>query len=281
MPAKLTPQEKAHRRKLLAFQRELRAAPIAKIHGITISASGGKSQGEKKWTFVLIVSPWQAEGSEIKTSDLVVRSYVDDAQMQHLCERFRGDGTFVLLRGRLVEKGVFDSPNALLVGAIEAVPSPPELAKVALAIKQASTRREPILGLLRFDQFLKTWRGTLKVSGRIVSLSVKGGVDATIDAHFDLARKVLEELPKWTRIAAARAAKDYLDLYNSNWRLDVDEPRLDSEQFVARLAIESISVDSALAGSICFDDGGLFGGHAIHVELDLQRAIAGRTELFG
>jgi hypothetical protein len=69
-------------------------------------------------------------------------------------------------------------------------------------------------------------------------------------------------------------ADDLLAIHNSNWReytqdgRDVVTPVIDRATFVSRLVPHSISVSDPSGGEVWFEDGGLFWGHDLRVDLD-------------
>ena len=60
------------------------------------------------------------------------------------------------------------------------------------------------------------------------------------------------------------AADGLLELHNENW---CEGTPISRPEFVSRLTIEAIFVDFDGSVSVCYDDGDLFWGHFVHVNL--------------
>jgi hypothetical protein len=126
----------------------------------------------------------------------------------------------------------------------------------------------PVLGT--FDLFSNDWWRTQstvplgETDQVILYVSAIGDPDVRAE-RFDEAAGVLGRLdPGTLRRAVAEA---YLDLYNDLW--SEDEEDLDHDGFCARIKPTSVDVDEEGGGvTIYFDDGGLFRGHTILMELD-------------
>lgn len=106
------------------------------------------------------------------------------------------------------------------------------------------------------------------MGARDVQLHVFGSVDATsadLDAAADRIARVV--LPRATAFAAA----ELLHAHNESWREvddDAPSPVLGGTEFVARLTLDAVGVVRDGVVELWFDDGDLFWGHAVMVQLD-------------
>jgi hypothetical protein len=62
------------------------------------------------------------------------------------------------------------------------------------------------------------------------------------------------------------AADELLELYNEQWR-DEESPRLTRAEFMARMRLHSVHLDSDRGIVVSFNDDDLFGGHVILLRL--------------
>ena len=135
--------------------------------------------------------------------------------------------------------------------------------------RSRSHATHPVLGELTFDANLDWWQTRMEVGG--VELRVDISVDPSVDPEpaFDAAADVVARIDP--AALAAYAASKLLDLHNDTWRDDEDGPPIDAATFAARLTPVSLSIELDGAGAMLwFDDGDLFYGHVVHVELDAQ-----------
>lgn len=119
----------------------------------------------------------------------------------------------------------------------------------------------PVLGALGFDQNLDWWEGQVAFGGAQISVYVSAGGPETFDAAAAiLGRADCHRL-------RAFAAQELLALHNESWLQDGDVA-LSVDEFVARLQPVSFCVEGGDGASFDFDDGDLFWGHAVVVEVD-------------
>lgn len=67
-----------------------------------------------------------------------------------------------------------------------------------------------------------------------------------------------------------KAASDLLELFNSDW--NEGEP-INEKQFIERISIRAVSVETNGSALIYFDDGGMFSGHTIEMSVSKKEKI--------
>ncbi len=97
--------------------------------------------------------------------------------------------------------------------------------------------------------------------------------EAFVDGCAERIEAVLDAYP----VLAAHVAGDLLALYNEDWQ---DGEPIDPGEFVLRLSLDAITVDADFRCEVFLDDGDLFAGHAIIVDVDADGSL-GRVQLFG
>jgi hypothetical protein len=129
----------------------------------------------------------------------------------------------------------------------------------------ATTIHHARLGELVWDDDCGWYETTLTLpNGRVIDVSVASDdapSEAPPSAHLldgaaARVKRIGAELERIQFFAARELGKRRDGAATDEW------------DFVARLTIESIAVNSDLTVEVWFDDGGLFDGHAISVELD-------------
>jgi len=168
---------------------------------------------------------------------------------------------------QVVDVGFVDTAdrNRVLIDSIVPVNASDEiLAGIAERLRQPVVVKHDVLGVLRLDRRAGTWSGTVTWCGRPVSLDLECDSADDPGAAARHAVRLLERPEEWQRQAEDRAAQRLLPLRNDHWR-DGSEAPLAQDAFLARIVLESISVDEAGSISFWFDDGDLFLGHVIVV----------------
>jgi len=127
------------------------------------------------------------------------------------------------------------------------------------------TRMHRRLGELRYDLDLGWWEGRVSFGG------VKG-VSFHLEADRECPEAILDRAAK--TLAAVRcadlkayAAKKLLRLKNDDWLGD-DEKPFTARSFQARLSPESVGMSEEGTVTVYFNDGDLFWGHVVVVELN-------------
>lgn len=182
---------------------------------------------------------------------------IDDRRPAHLDDVVRGS------RFDVYERETDEATRARL-----ATP-PPRVAPVV--------RRHSRLGELTFVHDIAWWSGRVK-AGVFPNLG-DGSFEISValeqdgdDEDLDAAVRRIERID--LAAVLAKASADLLDIHNTGWRAwsdgheDHEGPVLDAAQFEARLTLRAVTVESGGAVSLWFDDGDLFWGHDVRVELD-------------
>lgn len=158
------------------------------------------------------------------------------------------DGAFGIVAGPAKVAG----PDAVFAEAIQRRRNPP-------------TFSDPHLGKLTADD-LMGWAGEAEWLG--------GKCQVSVDHLDDLAvaHALWNDQQGWTTKAIKLAVSQLLELKNDSW-LGEDEEPASADDFARRLKIESVGIEKKGAFELWFDDGGLFGGHAIAIKGTLSRGL--------
>ncbi len=86
------------------------------------------------------------------------------------------------------------------------------------------------------------------------------------------AARLFAEQAQWQRRVREYAVEQLLPLKNRSW-LDEDETESSADEFLAKMRIESISIDESGDVTFWHDDGGLFLGHAISISGTISEGL--------
>jgi hypothetical protein len=129
--------------------------------------------------------------------------------------------------------------------------------------------RDELLGELRWNDLVDWYESEVEVFGsQKIWVSVKVGSDGP-DAAIEQARrdlpKVLANESSYRRAAAAAL----IDIHNTYWS---EENCIDVQTFTGRMKLKRI-LFYVIYTELWYDDGDLFGGHTIYVEIDGKLAF--------
>ncbi len=126
------------------------------------------------------------------------------------------------------------------------------------------------LGQLIWNDNIDWWDGQIELQPGLnvrFSITPQSGDDATaIAAAVTLVSWVRDNEAAARRYAAT--SDGLLAIHNQAWN---DGPEISATEFASRLKLESISIAEAGTATLWFEDGGLFLGHTISVEVGKDR----------
>ena len=257
-----------------------------KIRGVVDASGGASATDDGPWLLRLKLSPWRnAEGELIDGRVTVWRSCSTDAALK-AAEAEQRPGCLVEVEVEAPERlsGLefrLRGPHEFLYVDHTGVEDD-ELERFARELAPPAEITDAVLGAFVFDARLRWYTGChCSASGASYRIRVTPPDRRRPGPRIEQARAIVAWVDEH-RSEIARAAADALwPLWDGTWRQD-DEDDIDREDFERRLSLESISWDDGHeAGefAIYFDDGDLFGGHAIVVGVK-SFAVRG-VELYG
>ena len=145
--------------------------------------------------------------------------------------------------------------------------------------KQNYKITDEIIGLVRFNEQLQGYYGEYKTA----SLSFKVFIDTdsrkkTIQV-LSFVHKVISDFKTFDESARNFAAEELLALKNDAW-LDEGEAIVSKEDFISKMLIESITFEENKQFQICYNDGELFWGHSIIVDIN-KKGMPNKAEIYG
>src|SRR5690242_7039883 len=155
------------------------------------------------------------------------------------------------------------------------VPPEPKARKTA---GQSPAITDQTIGTLNFDERLQWFYVEHPGGTQLASLHIETADRGRANTLLDVARALLSDLDSIDRHCRQFAADRLLDLKNHEWR-ESGEVIVES-RFIASMSLESVSIHSQGGMTAYYQDGGMFGGHTIVIDLGIDHtpihaAIAG------
>lgn len=249
---------------------DLRLSPVCDVCGVVDSRGLGavKVGDEQLWTVQVRLAAWRMGSLPLHRSELLALTLADDQRQQELCAALH-EYDVVHLRARVSEQNCLGRPCALLERVVGTV-ADTELAQIAADLQVPIEFRDEQLGAFVWDRRLNWFKGSTTWCSVPLQLMLNPRNDSDPRKAAAHAGKLLDEQLSWdTRIRNCAAAR-LVAICNESWR-NAQDPRITAEEFVSSMTPESLEVDALGGFSLWFDDGGLFGGHAILVRGDTLR----------
>lgn len=224
------------------------------------TGAGGVGSMDGKWSLTFQLSVWQEADGEIETAPLRIEMPVANHSMLELwIKRIRAREP---VRIRVVD---METPPQIMrtvrMTKLVSRPHSPELLKAAEPILNPPPYSHPTLGTFIPDQiFPDTYSG----QGEWVGAAVKFHLETEGATPDEMAASLSAYLDRQVSIDAELREGIIADLYPL-WR-DVwrgDREMLGEESWIEMIGPVDVSVDTEGCLGIVFDDGDLFGGHAI------------------
>ena len=254
----------------------LRSAPRQTIQGV-VDPSGvgaGKSPGEALWRMTFSLAAWCTANGPVRRTKLTVRREVDDAELTAFRGRLPEGGVVALEVGLLEETG-FGGPQAWLHAIAPERPFRSELVQVAEDLGKPVTTEDPQFGTFTLERRFhwhaaRTFWGTDSVR---LALNTDSDDDAFPQNTLAQARMLWSHQERWQSEIHDLMVRELLALKNGDW-LEENESELDREEFLGRVALQSITVNPDGSFEFWYEDGDLFWGHAIMASGSLAKGLA-------
>ncbi|MBW4618837.1 MAG: DUF2262 domain-containing protein [Cyanosarcina radialis HA8281-LM2] len=136
------------------------------------------------------------------------------------------------------------------------------------------------LGYFIWDDEYDWWSCEIEIfPGQIVGLSVDPEEPEEIEESvvFELASRTLALIRASEINLRDRAAERLLETHNTSWNRDAP---IDRQEFIDRMTLEDITIYANGRANLSYDDGDLFGGHAIVINIDPNGSFE-NVSLFG
>jgi hypothetical protein len=242
---------------------QLKSKPLVELIGIVSAsgAGGGKSRGEKLWSFTFALVAWHINGGEINETELIVRRLATDAELEQLKGQI-GANTVVRLDARIAMENVYGRPEALLEHIHGEYQDDAELNTRLGKLLKPVIRTDNTFGDFLLDRSITTFSTTTQWLGKPVELSLWLDQENEFDDALKAAHELWTDADKWSRCVLDCLARDVLCLKSENWQ-EEDGSTVSREQFESRISLKRITVRPDGDFEFWYDDDNLFWGHDI------------------
>lgn len=235
------------------------------ITGI-VSASGpsGASFGAaKSWMFQLTLTHWRVDAGGVQSKQLSLLKSASERELKRLMDAFESYGV-VSVVARIPD----DLQANEVTGAYESLVSSDaideDLSRIVAKLKEPVTYVDPVLGAFDLDKRVGWFQGRTNWEGATVDLFLEAEDPGEVAKAAKVMVILRDRSAEWSRRIVQFAVDELLPLKNESW-LDEGEVEFGQKEFMQRMKLELISVDSHDSFSFSFNDGDLFLGHVIVV----------------
>lgn len=228
---------------------------------------GGKTGKENLWRASIGLTAWMEEDSpEVHRGEFFLTTLADDKLLGFLRQRARPD-FIIKFRGRVSEDG-----KGLLLLDLPEPGFDPDLKAILEEQKKPVTFWEDGLGTFALNRQVDWFEAEIDWLGTKISLVFD--VSQSRTDSLQTAKTLLAAAEDWDRRVREYATDELVGLANG-WSQELGEedeepPEITREQFMERMALESVEVRADGGFHFWFDDGEPFYGHAIHVSGNLE-----------
>ena len=217
------------------------------------------------------LAAWRsADSDELQSALTVLRPVPVDSD--YFADFEEGD----ILRMRVLLS--VDQSRAIVAEVTDDDFDAPELAVVATELAKPVEIETERFGTLVLDRRINWFRGTVVWAGREVRISFDADDDLDISRQLKTAQALFDAERDWQRRIEAFAIKEKLSLANE-WR-DEDVKPITEQEFLERMKLESISIQSNGEFEFWHNDGDLFYGHSIQISGSLEKGLT-RSDIPG
>lgn len=232
-----------------------------------------------------VVSPecqggWpRSDRYEIHTFDLAAWRHVDSDELQSELTILRPvpvDSDYFadyeeggILRIRVLLS--VDATRAIVAEVIDENIDAPKLEAIAIELAKPVEIDTELVGRLVLDRRINWFWGTVTWNGKEVRISFAAEHGLDIANQLETARALLDAELEWQGKIEAFAVREKLPLAN-DWRESGEQP-ITEQEFLDRMELESISIQSDGKFEFWHSDGGLFCGHSIQISGSLKQGL--------
>jgi hypothetical protein len=221
--------------------------------------SGGVARKGEGWTLRFAFDTWRGEDGILHRDNLTVSQQVTQDELRDYMKQIQPYG---IISARVVFTGA--ASVELLELLDQSLKTDDALVQRAAELLKPKTFEDKLFGTFTLDRRVDWYGATVIWAGSEIRLTLSAIENAEIGAALRVASKLWQDQPVWTQSIGEYVVQDLLQLKNDVW-LDDDEVELTSEDFKARMSLETIGVYPDERFEFWFRDGDLFFGHSIVV----------------
>ena len=205
---------------------------------------------------------WRLSGHELQKSDLtLLRPVSPKSKNIFIMPEYSAQRLSVLLAK--------DQTRAIVDKVLSFKNPDQELQAFALEIHRPVVVQHKTFGNLVLDPRIGWFEGQRSWNRKSVAISFEKGEDGGIEGAVKTAEALWADQAGWKQKIEEFAVQELLPLKNENW-LGENEKELTRKQFLAKMKLNSITVNEDGEFEFWHDDGNLFLGHSIQITGDLE-----------
>jgi len=266
-PADILAQATLKRERLL---QQLAGVPVSEVVGVVeaMGTGGGRSRGEELWTLRTTFEAWRVHGAALQTRPLRISGKVTDADLKKLQALLPPYAIF-RIHARVINESPFGGPEALFERVLGFDDSDAELNQFAANLQKPVTFDDPMFGTFTLDRRINWFIGKAAWKGGEIKINLEGKETRAVRAALKTAQALWQSQTEWDQRVRDYAVMRLLERKNDDW-LGEGEDEVSSDQFKARMKLESVTTRPDGEFDFWFDDGNLFWGHAIQISGNLS-----------
>jgi len=259
------------------FESELLKSPKVTIHGIVDPESLDTSD----WRTPITLVAWRIETQPVKRTRLYVHLYLFKSDCTQIGKTLSTNAV-VTLAVHLAETNPWGpEPRALLTEILDTGLQDAELLAIRAELQKPYRISDSLFGMFTLNRRLNLFETKTLWDKKPVRLLLNGESDTDAPPEKSLAcsRALWSDLAHWNKQSQALILQEYLKLKNEQWLEDDEEP-MSPENFLAKITLQTIAIKTDGSFEFWYDDGDMFGGHALVAIGNLARGFH-RTSFSG
>lgn len=252
------------------------ASEIITVLGIVapFGVGGGKAGDDELWLMTFAFDGWRIESLDLQHSRLGISRHVSDEELDKFQDLIQSY-SIIRIRAEVAAHSTAENRQVVLIEYLGVETDDLELNERAAELQKPVTFVDSLFGTLTFDRGLSWYKGETVWNGNSVSLSLSAENSDEVQNALNAAHALWQDQSGWNQKLNEYAVQQLLPLKNDFWLDDdEDETELTAEDFLGRMKLKSISVESDGSFTFWHDDGDLFFGHSIQISGDLVKGLS-------
>jgi hypothetical protein len=255
------------------FEELIEQMPLKDVFGIvSASGSGGWQRGaaEDEWTLIFECDGWRFKDGSVHTDELRVEMPVSKSDLAKYMKVIKPHD-IIHLQAKVAEypkKGMRAKAIRIVATSIDDA----DLAKRSKELQKPVCIKDTVLGDFVLDRSVKWFRGNPFWGGNKIHLELEVGEEGRVGSALEVARKLWKSEETWNVRVLDYAASKLLQIKNESWLAD-GESSLSDKEFKRRMKLETIAVSPDGSFEFWYNDGDMFGGHAILIRGSLKDGL--------
>lgn len=237
-----------------------------KIRGLVDAGGSGGVGARSGWRLVFHLAAWRRAGAPVVVGKKRCELAVTESELDALMKR--------VLAYTVVDfeiRGALRGPT-LRIRKLQIAPDDPALRAVAVELQKPVVATHPVLGRLEYEREYGWYAGQAEWLGRPIEIHLGAEDPARADAVIARASRTFAQAAAWDARIRRSVTDKLLPLKNEAW-LEEGEAPCGEDEFLARIALQSIEFGQTGRITFWHTDGGLFGDHYIEVRADERDGI--------